>query len=566
MNGKVTQLFLMLFLALALLFCACDTDEGDTDSDNAASDDDNAPTDDDSAPTDDDAGADDDDSGDDDDDDTGPCTEGARGCVGTQTTVCLDGVLVPFADCHDDGWGCEEGHCAATGDETPAQAEYRTRLDQLRCENFLEPMELDRFGGWMNAPASLGELEPGDYFRVEKIDGKWWFITPDGNLFVSKGVTDVNWLGATLSDDKWHDIIEEKYGTEDVWADAALARLYDWNFNTVGPWSSYSMSLLSSHAIVILDSAGHAPRYPDAMVTDFWSTGFAEWSVTTAEQRAAPYVEDQNLIGYFLDNELVWGPDHFATNKTLLWLYMEFPADAPGREVAIDFVQDAAGTIEVFNQMWGTNIADWDELETLPPTTYWPRNETAQAVSDAFQILAFHQYATTAISGLRTVDANHLILGCRFHTYPGDAMVRAAVEHFEVISIAFYWETPPVHEIDGIYDEVDIPFLIEEWSFKAMDAGLLNIQNYAPVVATQKARSLAYDDYVETYMRRPYAIGYHWYKWMDNPWRGISDIFSGDNFGLMDPRDEPYEPFVAFVREVNCRVEIWHDQGSEAAR
>ncbi len=561
MNGKTTALRPILLFALLLLFCACDTSEGDDDSDNASPDDDGAPADDDPASGDDDSG-DDDDNDDDDDDETGPCTEGARSCVGTQTAVCLDGVLVPFADCHDDGWVCEEGRCAATGHETRAQAEYRMRLDRLRYENFLEPLDLDRFGGWMNAPASLGEPEPSDYFRVEKLDGKWWFVTPDGNPFVSKGVTDVNWLGATLSDDKWHDIIEEKYGTEDVWADAALARLQDWNFNTVGPWSSHSMSLLSSHAIIILDSAGHAPRYPDAIVTDYWSTGFAEWSATTAEQRAAPYVEDQNLIGYFLDNELVWGPDHFATNKTLLWLYMEFPADAPGREVAIDFVQDAAGTIEVFNQTWGTSIVDWDELEMLPPVTYWPRNETARAVTEDFMVLAFHKYASIAVAGLRTIDTNHMVIGCRFHSYPGDLLVRAAAEHLDVISMAFYNETPPVPEIDAIYEEVERPFLIEEWSFKAMDSGLLNIQMYAPVVLTQKARSLAYEDYVTDFMTRPYAVAYHWYKWMDNPWRGISDIFSGDNFGLMNPYDEPYEPFVKFIREVNHRVETWHAQGA----
>ena len=555
MNGKMTLLFTILAFALLLLFCACDTDEGDDDGDNASPDDDGAPADDDTV-------AGDDDSSDDDDDDTDPCTDGSRGCLGTQTAVCLDGVLVPFADCHDDGWDCGEGHCTATGHETRVQAEYRKQLDRLRYENFLEPMELDRFGGWVNAPASLGDPQPGNYFRVEKLDGKWWFITPDGNPFVSKGVTDVNWLGATLSEDKWHDIIVDKYGTEDVWADAAQDRMMGWNFNTVGPWSSYSMTLQMTHAIIILDSAGHAPRYPDAIVTDYWSMGFAEWSVTTAEQRATPYVDDQNLIGYFLDNELVWGPDHFATNKTLLWLYMEFPAGSPGRDVAMQFVRDAAGSIATFNATWGVNITDWSELETLSPLTWWPRNGVAQEVTEDFMVTAFHQYAATAIDGLRTVDANHIILGCRFHAYPGDVMVRASADHFDVISMAFYSETPPVSEIDAIYDEVDKPFLVEEWSFKAMDSGLLNIQNYAPVVGTQKARALAYDNYVETFMARPYAVAYHWYKWMDNPWRGISDIFSGDNFGLMNPYDEPYEPFVKFIREVNHRVETWHAEGA----
>lgn len=30
------------------------------------------------------------------------------------------------------------------------------------------------------------------YFRVEKIDGKWWFIDPEGHYFISAGSTGIN--------------------------------------------------------------------------------------------------------------------------------------------------------------------------------------------------------------------------------------------------------------------------------------------------------------------------------------------------------------------------------------
>ncbi len=77
---------------------------------------------------------------------------------------------------------------------------------------------------------------------------------------------------------------------------------------------------------------------------------------------------------------------------------------------------------------------------------------------------------------------------------------------------------------------------------------------------TQKDRALAYDDYVEGFMRRPWAVGYHWYKWFDNP-PVEGDFLSGDNFGLMNYQDEPYEDFVQHAREVNRRVERWHLEG-----
>jgi len=496
--------------------------------------------------------------------DSGACAEGTRSCAGTRTAVCRDGIFVSFADCAADGWGCEEGRCAATGSETPTQAEYRARLDDLRCRSALTPVELDRFGGWDNAPESLGEPQPGDYFRVAKLEGAWWFVTPDGHPFVSKGVTDVNGLGATLSQGPYHDLIVEKYGTEDVWADASQDRLLNWNFNTVGPWSSHSMSLRMPHATIILDSAGHAPRYPNAVVTDYWSAGFAEHAVTVAQQRAAPYAEDENLIGYFLDNELVWSEEHYRTDKTLAQLYVEFPADAPGRAEVLRFVREAAGSLETFHATWRTNLSDWSQLASLPSSAFRPRTRAAREVTEAFMAAAFHRYASIAVAGLRSVDPHHLILGCRFHTYEknaGDTLIRLAAEYFDVISLAYYEKRPPVFEMDGIWAEVDKPFLVEEWSFKARDSGLLNLQIYAPLVATQKDRALAYGRYVEAFVSRPYAVGYHWYKWFDNPWRGISDLFSGDNLGLMNPRDEPYEPFVTFVREANHQIEAWHARG-----
>ncbi|MCL4232997.1 MAG: hypothetical protein KJ042_00595, partial [Deltaproteobacteria bacterium] len=360
MRFQTTAMMLIAF-ALALAITGCDAGGGSSGDDDSQSPDDDAESDDDA--TDDDATGDDDTwpplPDDDATDDDGPCEDGERRCVGTRTAYCEAGEPIPFADCAEDGWICEAGRCVSTTPENATMAAYRERLDDLRYENARNPVELDRFGGWIDTPDSARAPQRGEYFTVEKLGDRWWFITPDGHPFVSKGVTDVNWWGATLSDDRWHDIIEAKYGDEETWADAARDRAVGWSFNTIGPWSSHSMSQRMPHSIIILDSAGHAPRYPGAIVTDFWAEDFSQHALEVAQVRAGPYVEDENLVGHFLDNELVWGADHFRTNNTLLQLYWMFPDGAPGRDVAIEFVRDAAGSIAVFNATWETSIADW---------------------------------------------------------------------------------------------------------------------------------------------------------------------------------------------------------------
>lgn len=50
-----------------------------------------------------------------------------------------------------------------------------------------------RFGGYANGP----KLKATGYFRVEKLDGKWWMVDPDGYLFFSHGPANVRMANMT---------------------------------------------------------------------------------------------------------------------------------------------------------------------------------------------------------------------------------------------------------------------------------------------------------------------------------------------------------------------------------
>ena len=69
-----------------------------------------------------------------------------------------------------------------------------TRDAQMRAELERESAELadvkpdmerfDRFGGVKTGKP----LAATGFFRVQKIDGRWWLVTPEGNPFYLKGV------------------------------------------------------------------------------------------------------------------------------------------------------------------------------------------------------------------------------------------------------------------------------------------------------------------------------------------------------------------------------------------
>lgn len=50
-----------------------------------------------------------------------------------------------------------------------------------------------RFGGWKDGP----KLKATGYFRVEKVDGKWWMVDPEGHLFFSNGLANVRMANLT---------------------------------------------------------------------------------------------------------------------------------------------------------------------------------------------------------------------------------------------------------------------------------------------------------------------------------------------------------------------------------
>lgn len=487
------------------------------------------------------------------------CDEGQQHCLGSVLHVCQSNTWLTALDCASFGWDCKKGDCTAAGAETATESAWRQRIVDSSVGMALEPLELDSYGGWANSPAELGSPTASTYFTVQKLNGRWWFVTPEGHPFLSKGVTDVNYMGANLRDDKHHQGLVAKYGDEETWADASLQRLHQWGFNSAGPWSSGSMAQRLPHAVIILDSAGHAPRYPDFPVTDMWSEGFAQHALFVAQDRAGPYVGDPRLLGYFLDNELAWEPN-WNTNLTLVQNYISFPEDAPGRLELLTFLQELSPTLAEFNAAWGTSLSAWEELAALTADELAPTTEKSIQITKAFAVHAFRKYAETAVAALKTVDPNHLVLGCRFHTYHWDELIVAAGDYFDVISLAFYSPVPPTAQTDVGAQMVDKPFLLEEFSFKAEDSGYWNVMNYAPVVPTQKDRAVEYAKYVEEWMRRPYAVAFHWYKWFDNPERD-DNLIAGDNFGLMKPDDEPYWHLVDLMTVVNRRIEAWHVAG-----
>lgn len=315
---------------------------------------------------------------------------------------------------------------------------------------------------------------------------------------------------------------------------------------------------------------------------DFFDTGFAERARKKAKrcrsQRDNPY-----LIGWFLDNELAWDRDHRA--KTDLFLrYGELLASAPGKKAWCRVLRDRHKTCEAFNKVWSPAIETWDDL----PGTKWikplpDQAEAAMADRRTFVLKAARQYFRICTEAIRAEDPHHLILGCRFVTWVAPRMaVKACGEYCDVVSLNFY-ELGPVGqlaynrwggdsdfvkgqpELTGFYTLTKKPLLITEFGFRSKDSGLPNTYPpplvVQPTVPNQQARAERYDKYVRQWIGKPFFVGYHWFRWMDEPKEGRFDGENG-NYGLVDIRDEPYNVFVEAITVTNRQAWSLHRQSA----
>ena len=388
--------------------------------------------------------------------------------------------------------------------------------------------EADRFGGWR------GIREKGSgFFRTQRVRDRWWLITPDGGAFLSKGVCHVSFQGdhaPKLGYSPYLRAVTARYGSRTAWAKSAVERMRAWGLNTAGAWSNTEFSRCGIVHAPILDLA--AKTVPDLWLRGAFPDVFdGEYRLAVereAEKACRPLRNDPWLLGYFSDNELRWGPD-WRSRESLLETFLGWREDRPGRARAEQFLKERG-------------------CENQTPTP---------ADTAAFQELAAGEYFRICKAAIRKVDPNHLILGCRFAGGAPEPVARGMKPHVDVVSFNTYEHEVPVAELNRLAMLTERPIMITEFSFKAMDSGLPNSRGGGKPVATQKDRADLYERFVITLAKLPYAVGYHWFEWADEPREGR---FDGEdcNYGLVKIDDTPWEVLTERFRAVNARLEEIH--------
>jgi hypothetical protein len=430
----------------------------------------------------------------------------------------------------------------------PGKARSRQQLERewRQEERMLAPKAVvrpSRYGGFAGP-----KRKATGFFRVEKIDGRWWFIDPEGCRFWSAGVNGAGLapphtriLGRDRSfasiptaaqlavpgaqADPLRDPVSFFVANEilrfgaDWQTGAALLtarRMRAWGLNTAyGPDLNAALGGAPTRQAYVLPLAGWQ-RTPGAIMgmPDVYSPEFARRVDAEARQQLAPHRDDPWMIGYFIGNEPPW----------------------PARESElVDRV--LAGPDSVIKARFRAELAKGD--------TPAARRQLVHA--------AFRRYLEIVNAAVRRADPNHLHLGIRFGGTPPDDVI-ALARGFDVYSMNKYRWAPPKEFIDRVYAIQNLPILIGEFHVGVPERGL------APGLVqamNQSERGVAYSYYVEHAAEHPAIVGTHWYQWIDQPVTGRPD---GENYdiGWIDVTDRPYPELVAAAKATHAKLEDIH--------
>ena len=410
-----------------------------------------------------------------------------------------------------------------------------------------------RYGGEKGAPRQSAT----GFFRTEKIDGKWWFVDPEGHLFWSLGVNTAGNSPETRvkgreelfpeasrgADEILHywENIKLKHGGSAEWrdkhTDVSLARMMDWGLNTIGAWSMPELAAkqrVPYTLIVHVNTHGFGPikKIPDPYSEDFKKSLNQRLSAQAAAHAKSPW-----LLGVFIDNELDW-----KNGTELAQEILKSPPRTPARIALVEFLKTRYSDIAALNKEWGTDHISWDNLRPRSGPSAGAPAAYAQDLRDCMTEFA-RAYFTACAEAMDRHFPNHLYLGCRFHTF--NALITAeASRHCDVMSANLYRYNVSDFSMPTAEDK---PFIIGEFHFGIRDYG-----NWG-VGLTWAADARNQSDLVQAYLSgalsNPNIIGAHWFQWANQCPTGR---FDGENFGvgLLTVVDRPVTTLVDAFRSV----------------
>lgn len=387
-----------------------------------------------------------------------------------------------------------------------------------------------RYGGYLSARHDGGT----GYFRVVKEDGRWWFVDPEGYLFLSVGADCVGiGQGGGVRDagkrtGMYKEVPETSFGEanlvrrygedyEEAASDMVIRRMHRWGLNTIANWSDRRIYGRNEMAFIVpmrdLGMDGSLMSLCDVYDPAYKANIDRSVSKFVSGFKGNPW-----LIGYFVSNEPSW-----INQESRLCQIILDGKDRPIKKALQEYLAGHGDT---------------------------------PASRRAFVLESFDTFLSAVSSALKKYDPDHLNLGIRFGDPDtlGEDLLKICRAHFDVFSFNCYQMVPDRGMLDRAAEILDLPMIVGEYHFGTVDRGLAQSLWQ---VDSEEERGVAYRYYTENAYSHPNFIGTGYFQWCD---QDITGRFDGENYncGFVDVTDRPYPLMVEAVSETSANLYAIH--------
>lgn len=381
----------------------------------------------------------------------------------------------------------------------------------------------------------MGPYEATGRFQVKKIDGRWYFIDPEGYPHHQRGVASLRKGSSARNDEAFR----AKFGNDMTWLEETQEELAKMGFHGSGAFCTDTYQTIQSFnrahpdtPITLAPSfgflSGFRKEYGFSYCNGDSNTAIGlvlhdEWPAFCEDfirTELAPYIGDPNVIGFFSDNEI----DFSSMNSRLLDRILKGSKSDVAYQEAEKFMNEKGASA------------------------------VTEELNDEFAGMLAERYYKGVKEALLKVDKDMLYLGSRLHGTPKymEHVIRAAGRWCDVISINYYsrWDV----ELTGAVKDwetwaPDAPFIVTEFYTKGMDTDLNNLSGAGYAVPTQKERAFAYQHFTLGLLEAKNCVGWHWFKYQDDD--GDDNSGKPANKGLIDNWYNVYPWMAKYTRDLN---------------
>lgn len=393
-------------------------------------------------------------------------------------------------------------------------------------------LTLNKYG----SPVTDEKYQATGYFYTKNIDGRWWFIDPEGYKQIHIGV-------GVVRPEKGHGETEEqtaafvaKYGDVENWAKMVVDDLRPYGFNGCGFVGEYG-KMLDAEGVTPLNQTGYgsmlqAYSYGDDMLCVF-DPNFETKADKQAKKLVGSYANNPHIVGWSFDNE------PYASDSMLMKYLKCHPYDQKNiynYYTAWEWLKSRHGEDAMLDDVTEEDKCDWVEF-------------------------LYDRYMNVCVTAIRKYDKNHMIFGPKLDK-PHQGSFRGMSRWADVILYDYYgnaW-TAEHAMIDRFYRWGGKPLINAEWYCKGADActeetGLTNFSGVGYQATTQKERGYYYQNFVINMMESKAFIGWHWFRYVDNPGREDKQFDEGAdtnaNKGLYTNFYTPWTELLSQMKLIN---------------